>query len=88
MFGLCPPIVLDTHDADTRLKTSIKDSDSILPLLQKETSMMTKVIIAQVFAYFDENDVSQKQQLEELGIPAWKIYDAKRKYALKQERDN
>lgn len=50
--------------------------------------MMTKVIIAQVFAYFDENDVSQKQQLEELGIPAWKIYDAKRKYAMKQERDN
>lgn len=41
--------------------------------------MMTKEDVAQVVAYCDENNVSQKQRLEELGIPAWKFYDAKRK---------
>lgn len=49
---------------------------------------MTKEDVAQVVAYCDENNVSQKQRLEELGIPAWKFYDAKRKYAPKQGNDN
>ena len=60
----------------------------ILPLRQKGTSMMTKEDVAQVVAYCDENNVSQKQRLEELGIPAWKFYDTKRKYATKQGNDN
>lgn len=50
--------------------------------------MMTKEDVAQVVAYCDENNVSQKQRLEELGIPAWKFYDAKRKYAPKLESSN
>ena len=50
--------------------------------------MMTKEDVALVVAYCDENNVSQKQRLEELGIPAWKFYDAKRKYAPKQGNDN
>lgn len=55
---------------------------------QKGTSMLTKEDVARVVAYCDENNVSQKQRLEELGIPAWKFYDAKRKYAPKQGNDN
>ena len=49
---------------------------------------MTKEDVVQMVAYCDENNVSQKQRLEELGIPAWKFYDAKRKYAPKQGNDN
>ena len=46
---------------------------------------MTKEEIAEVVAYCEENKVSYKQRLAELGINAWIFYDAKRKYAPKQE---
>lgn len=49
---------------------------------------MTKEEVEQVVAYCEENKVSFRQRLEELGIPAWSFYDAKRKYAPKQEGDN
>ena len=42
---------------------------------------MTKEEVAQVFAYCDENKISYKQRLSELGISPWNFYDAKRKYA-------
>lgn len=50
--------------------------------------MMTQEEVAQVIAYCEENKVSYKQRLDELGIAAWMLYDAKRKYAPKQEADN
>ena len=50
--------------------------------------MMTKEEVAQVIAYCDENKISYKQRLSELGINPWNFYDAKRKYAPKQEEDN
>ena len=50
--------------------------------------MMTQEEVAQVIAYCEENKVSYKQRLDELGIAAWMFYDAKRKYASKQEADN
>lgn len=50
--------------------------------------MMTKEEVAEVVTYCEENKVSFRQRLEELGIPAWSFYDAKRKYAPKQEGDN
>ena len=50
--------------------------------------MMTKEEIAQVIAYCDENKISYKQRLSELGISPWNFYDAKRKYAPKEEGDN
>ena len=50
--------------------------------------MMTKEEVAQVIAYCDENKISYKQRLSELGINPWSFYDAKRKYAPKQEGDN
>ena len=45
--------------------------------------MMTKEEVAQVIAYCDENKISYKQRLSELGINPWNFYDAKRKYARK-----
>lgn len=50
--------------------------------------MMTKEEVAQVIAYCDENKISYKQRLSELGISPWNFYDAKRKYAPKEEGDN
>ena len=49
---------------------------------------MTKEEVAQVIAYCDENKISYKQRLEELGINPWSFYDAKRKYAPKEEGEN
>ncbi len=49
---------------------------------------MTKEEVAQVIAYSDENKISYKQRLTELGINPWSFYDAKRKYAPTQEGDN
>lgn len=49
---------------------------------------MTKEEVAQVIAYCDENKISYKQRLAELGINPWSFYDAKRKYALKEEGEN
>ena len=39
--------------------------------------MMTKEEVAQVIAYCDENKISYKQRLSELGISPWSFYDAK-----------
>ena len=50
--------------------------------------MMTKEEVAEVVAYCDENKISYKQRLSELGISNWSFYSAKRKYAPKQEGDN
>lgn len=50
--------------------------------------MMTKEEVAQVIAYCDENKISYKRRLSELGISPWCFYDAKRKYAPKEEGDN
>jgi len=44
--------------------------------------MMTKEEVVQVIAYCDENKISYKQRLAELGINPWSFYDAKRKYAV------
>ena len=49
---------------------------------------MTKEEVAQVIAYCEEKKISYKQRLEELGINPWNFYDAKRRYAPKQEGDN
>ena len=51
-------------------------------------AMMTKEEVAQVIAYCDENKISYKQRLSELGISPWIFYDAKRMYAPKEEGDN
>ena len=50
--------------------------------------MMTKGEVAQVITYCDENKISCKQRLSELGISPWNFYDAKRMYAPKEEGGN
>ena len=50
--------------------------------------MMTKEEIAEIVSYCEEKKISYKQRLAELGINAWTFYDAKRRYAPKQEGDN
>lgn len=49
---------------------------------------MTEDEVAQVIAYCDENKISYKQRLSELGVNPWNFYDAKRKYAPKEERED
>lgn len=49
---------------------------------------MTKEEVAAIVSYCQENNVSQKARLAELGINPWTFYDAKRKYSPKQEGDN
>jgi len=49
---------------------------------------MTKEEVAQVIAYCDENKISYKQYLAELGVNPWSFYDAKRKYAPKNDGEN
>ena len=39
-------------------------------------------------AYCDENKISYRQHLSELGISPWNFYDAKRGYAPKEEGEN
>ena len=50
--------------------------------------MMTKEEVAQVIAYCDENKISYKQRLSELGISPWNFYDSKRKYQVESTWPN
>ncbi len=47
--------------------------------------MMTKEEVASIVAYCDEHRISFKQRLEELGIPGWRFYEAKRRYSVESE---
>lgn len=47
--------------------------------------MITREEVAKVITYCKKNDISYKTRLAELGIPAWKFYDSKSRYALEQE---
>lgn len=49
---------------------------------------MTKEEVAQVITYCEENKISYKQRLAEMGVTPWSFYDAKRKYAPKEDGDN
>ena len=46
---------------------------------------MTNEEVAQVIAYCEEKKISYKQPLGMLGVNPWNLYDAKRRYAPKQE---
>lgn len=47
--------------------------------------MMTREEVAEVITYCKENGISYKERLTELGIPIWKFYDSKARYAREQE---
>lgn len=42
---------------------------------------MTREEVAEIINYCQTNQVTYKARLQELGIPTWKFYDAKAKYA-------
>ena len=61
--------------------TSIRAAREWLPLHQRLRAMMTKEEVAQVIAYCDENKISYKQRLEELGINPWSFVTGNEKYS-------
>lgn len=48
--------------------------------------MMTKEEVAAIVTYCEENGVSYKDRLNELGVSPWKFYDSKRKHAKEQDK--
>lgn len=48
--------------------------------------MMTKEEITEIITYCEEKRISYKTRLQELDIPLWKFYDAKRKYIANEDR--
>lgn len=50
--------------------------------------MMTKEEVAGIVAYCEEKQSSYKQRLDALGIPTWKFYDSRRKFAPQRDGDN
>lgn len=53
---------------------------------QKRTIVMTKEEVAQIVAYCEENKISYKQRLVELGIGEGRLYNAKCKYEPREEK--
>ena len=45
---------------------------------------MSKEEIAGIMTYCRENGISYKTRLDELGIPEWKFYDSRARYAREQ----
>lgn len=46
---------------------------------------MTKEEVASIVKYCNDNGVSYKSGLSELGVPEWKFFESKRRYAKEQE---
>mgnify|MGYP004556296515 FL=1 len=46
--------------------------------------MMTREEVAEIMTYCQEQTVSYKDRLAELGIAPWRFYDAKSRYAKQQ----
>lgn len=46
--------------------------------------MMTKEEVASIIKYCNDNGVSYKARLSELGVPEWKFFESKRRYAKEQ----
>lgn len=48
--------------------------------------MMSKEEVAEIITYCREHNVRQCDRLKELGIAAWRFYDARRKYTTESEK--
>ena len=46
--------------------------------------MMTKEEVASIVMYCNDNGVSYKSRLSELGVPEWKFFESKRRYVKEQ----
>ena len=49
---------------------------------------MTREEVAEIITYCQTNQITYKARLQELGIPTWKFYDAKAKYAEEEAAEN
>ena len=49
--------------------------------------MMSKEEVAEIITYCKDKGISYKSRLAELGIPEWKFFDSKARYA-RQQADN
>lgn len=49
--------------------------------------MLSKEEVADVISYCKEHGCSYKDRLAELGIPEWKFYDSKYKYAIRERKE-
>lgn len=49
--------------------------------------MLTREEIAEIVQYCNEHGVSYKSRLKEIGIPEWKFYESKRRYAEAQSSE-
>lgn len=49
--------------------------------------MLTREEIAEIVQYSNEHGVSYKSRLKEIGIPEWRFYESKRRYAGAQARE-
>ena len=45
---------------------------------------MTKEEVASIVKYCNDNGVSYKARLSELGVPEWRFFESKRRYAKEQ----
>ncbi|MCQ2059383.1 MAG: hypothetical protein MJY71_06085 [Bacteroidaceae bacterium] len=48
--------------------------------------MLSKEEISEVISYCQEHGCSYKDRLTELGIPEWKFYDSKYRYAFQERK--
>ena len=46
--------------------------------------MMSKEEVAEIMTFCKERGISYKSRLAELGIPTWKFFDSKARYAKEQ----
>lgn len=53
-------------------------------VIKNEINMMTREEIAEILYYCKTKGVTYKDRLKELGIPPWKFYDYKAKYAAEE----
>jgi hypothetical protein len=54
-------------------------------LRKKYQIIMTREEVAEIILYSKEHGINYKSRLEDLGIPAWKLYDSKSHYAREDE---
>lgn len=49
--------------------------------------MITREEVLEIISYCESKQISYKTRLQELGLPAWKFYDAKRRYMGHEDND-
>lgn len=55
---------------------------------QTNVIMLSKEEVSDVISYCQEHGCTYKERLHELGIPEWKFYDSKYKYAIQERKDS